>query len=46
MVPQSRQGKPSGSMNTYKDIYIYLPPKALMGLESGFSRIQDLSFYH
>ncbi|KEH36189.1 hypothetical protein MTR_3g112200 [Medicago truncatula] len=44
--PSPRQGRPSGSKTTYKSIYIYLPLKALAGLEPEFSRIQDLSFYH
>ncbi|AET02829.1 hypothetical protein MTR_8g054310 [Medicago truncatula] len=44
--PSPRQGRSLGSKSTYKGNYIYLPPKALAGLEPGFSRIQDLSFYH
>ncbi|AES71490.1 hypothetical protein MTR_3g077520 [Medicago truncatula] len=44
--PSPRPGRPSGSKSTYKDNYIYLPSKALTGLELRFSRIQDLSFYH
>nr|ABD28729.1 hypothetical protein MtrDRAFT_AC149206g19v2 [Medicago truncatula] len=44
--PGPRQGRSSDSKSTYKGNYIYLPPKALTELEIGFSRIQDLSFYH
>ncbi|RHN74371.1 hypothetical protein MtrunA17_Chr2g0309581 [Medicago truncatula] len=34
-----RQGRPSNTKITYKGNYIYLPPKALAGLEPRFSRI-------
>ncbi|KEH18239.1 hypothetical protein MTR_8g015060 [Medicago truncatula] len=44
--PSPRQGRPLDSKSTYNGNDIYLPPKALAGLEPGFSRIQNLSFYH
>jgi len=44
--PSRKQGRPPGLKRIYKDIYIYLPPKALAEIELKISRIQDLSFYH
>jgi len=44
--PSPRQERPSSSKSIYKDNYIYLYPKASVGLEPKFSQIQDISFYH